>query len=197
VASGLAVTLTYPKAVPDREKANRDRVNFVDRLRRKFPQASGYWALEYQSRGAAHYHLLVLGVDAAERASFRAWTAAAWTAVVASPDPNHAKSGTSVCRVRNGAKYCSYLSKKGDGTRSWGAFNSKALPLSAKETIHLTGPQASKVRRWIRHSERATAPSWKKGWRRKGQSNPAVHHLTNNAARLSAAIHGAMAAGIL
>jgi len=51
------MTLTFTEVI-NAAKAKRALKRFLERVRRKYPVASGVWRLEYQNRGAAHFHLL-------------------------------------------------------------------------------------------------------------------------------------------
>lgn len=55
----IFITLTYGQQYPDIETSKRHLKAFIMRLRRKYPKVSGVWRLEFQKRGAAHYHLLL------------------------------------------------------------------------------------------------------------------------------------------
>jgi hypothetical protein len=59
----LFVTLTYREFSNNFEEYKYHLHHFFVRLRRAFPKFGAIWKLEYQSRGAAHYHLLLWGVD--------------------------------------------------------------------------------------------------------------------------------------
>jgi len=51
------VTLTF-KGYPSNAKAKAALQAFLEVVRRKFPQASSVWRMEYQKRGSIHFHLL-------------------------------------------------------------------------------------------------------------------------------------------
>jgi len=55
------LTLTF-SAIPTPHEAKRAFKAFSMRLRRKFPEASAFWRMEFQERGAIHFHLLVFGM---------------------------------------------------------------------------------------------------------------------------------------
>lgn len=58
----LFITLTYPADYPNPRKAKDHRRAFEKRMKRLFPKFSGVWRLEFQKRGAPHFHLIVFGV---------------------------------------------------------------------------------------------------------------------------------------
>lgn len=52
------ITLTF-SGWPTNEEAKNALKRFTMRLRRAFPQCSGVWRMEFQERGAIHFHLLL------------------------------------------------------------------------------------------------------------------------------------------
>jgi hypothetical protein len=57
------ITLTYGESYPtDFEVYKRDLDNFYKAIFYKYPEISSIWKLEFQERGAAHFHLLVWGL---------------------------------------------------------------------------------------------------------------------------------------
>ena len=73
--ASVFVTLTYPGEF-DNGLAKLHLKRFANWFRNRFPSASFFWKLEYQRRGAAHYHLIVWGVDC--DSDFRSLIAHAW-----------------------------------------------------------------------------------------------------------------------
>jgi hypothetical protein len=73
------MTLTYPGVwSPDAARWKVDLDSFGKRLVRRWPSASMIWRLEFQKRGAPHFHCLVFGVPYLPRT----WVARAWAMVV-------------------------------------------------------------------------------------------------------------------
>lgn len=70
------LTLTYPSDFPDAFTAKSHLRAFLKRLFRKFPRIGVLWRLEFQKRGAPHFHLLIQGVFAFP--FLRAVAARAW-----------------------------------------------------------------------------------------------------------------------
>lgn len=67
----IFVTLTYPSVFPkDFEEYKYHVHKFFISLFRKFPSAGVIWKLEFQSRGAAHFHMLIFGVGVSDLLSF-------------------------------------------------------------------------------------------------------------------------------
>ena len=127
------VTLTYPAEFPtELSVIKADRRTFMKRLQRAFPSVVVLWKLEFQRRGAPHYHLIVAN-SGASVAGMREWVRRAWYEVVGSGDERHLMAGTQVDRLRSTAAYlCGYLKKFGrksyqdeapewaHGLRRWG-----------------------------------------------------------------------------
>lgn len=132
----LFITLTYPPEVnPTGKASKRDLDRFCRRLLRRHPNAAIIWKLEYQKRGAVHYHLLVFGVGFIARNE----VANAWYEVVGSQLEKHRTAGTRVERVAswNGVvSYAAkYLGKVGGQVedeapgRFWGVYGRENLPI--------------------------------------------------------------------
>ena len=149
----LFVTLTYPaRWDPDPERWKRDLHAWVRRLLRRYPHASVIWRLEFQERGAPHFHLLVFGVEFIPAR----WVSRTWAEVVGSGDPRHERAGTRVERVRSWRgvmRYASkYLAKPQEGPtgwtgRVWGVYGRANLPLATFVAVRLTLDQFADVRR--------------------------------------------------
>ncbi len=107
------VTLTYPREWDqDDRQWKRDLDVFLKRLKRQFPTVALIWKLEFQERGAPHFHLFLWGLPLdqlwSERIrnnpanlhnprffdSFRAWLSCTWFEVVGSGDEKHFRAGT-------------------------------------------------------------------------------------------------------
>jgi hypothetical protein len=83
----LFVTLTYPAEYPEDHQTYKYHLKkFAERLLYSFPQSSFIWKLEYQERGAPHYHLIVFGLGKNEAMDY---IPRAWAGVVDSGDDNH------------------------------------------------------------------------------------------------------------
>lgn len=55
------ITLTFSEEI-DNVSAKKVLKRFIMRIRRRHPQASAVWRMEYQSRGAIHFHLLAFNL---------------------------------------------------------------------------------------------------------------------------------------
>lgn len=83
----LFVTLTYPADFPtSREVYKYHLRRFFDDLAYRFPRYGAIWKLEFQKRGAAHYHLMIWGISI-EHAQLL--IPRLWCRVVGSQDENH------------------------------------------------------------------------------------------------------------
>jgi hypothetical protein len=96
----LFICLTYPSVWPKNgRQVKRDLNTFGKRCRRA--GAIFAWALEYQTRGAPHFHLLARFPISGELVQVREWVASNWFEVVGSGDEKHLRAGTSVELVKN------------------------------------------------------------------------------------------------
>lgn len=99
----LFVTLTYPGVFPTDGRVVKAHLSALgERYRRRWgARPKWVWKMEYQERGAAHFHLLVflppewLFTDERLHA-LRDWFAGAWYEVVGSGDLRHLSAGTDV-----------------------------------------------------------------------------------------------------
>lgn len=151
------VTLTYPGEYSEDPKVWKKHLRaFTARLERKFPEISGMWKLEFQKRGAPHYHLLVWGVEWVKLLFF---VPGAWYEVVGSGDIRHFKAGTQVSKVRSWRGVMAYASKylgklesvpSDEPGRFWGIFNADMIPWAEMRKIALTDREAVKLLRLLR-----------------------------------------------
>lgn len=102
------LTLTYPRQFPNDGKDVKRNLNaFLVALRRKTPEVSMLWFLEFQRRGAPHIHIMLRGVRVWR--PMQLWASETWYRIVDSGDLRHLAAGTQLARVRkpNGARnYC-------------------------------------------------------------------------------------------
>lgn len=141
LAHALIVTLTYPIDCPapeDHAVYKGHLHTFQIYLRRKWPSCSGIWKLEFQKRGAAHYHLMLYGLHRVELEVVRAWVRTTWYRLAHNGDKHLGMRATQVDPIKSvgGAVYylIKYLSKD-DQTmpgnfsgRYWGKINKPFLP---------------------------------------------------------------------
>lgn len=134
------VTLTYPSewdCDPVLWKVHLRR--WRSRLERRYGALKAFWRLEFQKRGAPHYHVLLFDAPWIDRE----WLAKSWYECVGSGDPKHLKAGTQIKFVASKDKergrviyYVSkYIGKNDTGSRPpdawtgryWGRWNIKTL----------------------------------------------------------------------
>jgi hypothetical protein len=161
----MMVGLTYPGEFPAPESYSIYKGHlraFKARFAREFPDASFLWKLEFQQRGAAHYHLIVFGIGEGPSAmeGWKKWVDVAWYEVVGSGDSRHLRAGVTSEWVRSRGGAVGYLTKylgkedqtrPGDHTgRYWGICNKKGLPLAPVRKEEKTDREAVLIRRVIR-----------------------------------------------
>jgi hypothetical protein len=155
----LFLTLTYPSSYPTALESKKHLRRFLKRLKRRFGDVLGYlWKLEFQRRGAPHYHLFLWGITGDFGAELRGWIAEAWADVCDMHDENHVKAGTSLEKIRKWQGARSYARKymgKIDETereqgigRVWGMGGK--IPISSLLTVPLTPKARHKLLRYLR-----------------------------------------------
>lgn len=97
------ITLTYPADYPCNGRETKAHLNaFLQFLRRK--GVKSVWVLEFQSRGAPHYHIIVSEFVVKEEIAER------WYKVVGSGDEKHLRAGTGINAIRSKGHLYGYLS---------------------------------------------------------------------------------------
>jgi len=174
------ITLTYHRNEQNHKKSKYHLKRFIQEIRRHYPDHAGVWKLEYQERGAIHYHVLSIGRFIPHETIARTWTR------IAEPgNDQHLASGTEIRCVRDARNGTAYVSKyigklidsrceqrgredmdggkEVEGTdgvgrgskkvfrgRFWGVFNRKRLPLASPETVVLEGRRASEIQGYLK-----------------------------------------------
>jgi len=134
------VTLTYHRTWGAYSPAWHDDLRkFLQRLERQYGQHAVIWRLEYQKRGAPHFHLLVLD----ETSIDPAWCVHAWGEIAHSDSEYHGEYGIDVQRLDSVEKamvyLAKYVAKPADGTiparggRMWGVRRKELLPVTIVE----------------------------------------------------------------
>lgn len=169
LSRSLFVTLTYPREFPLEPTTLKHHFDaFSKRLRRTFPRSSAIWKLEYQKRGAPHYHLVVMGVPFLARQ----WLSRAWAEVVGTGDERHLRAGTQVARcfsARKAVTYAAkYVAKVADSVpashrgRFWGAIGRSNLPRH-RDQWPLERRGHARLTRVIRHLVSSRSPKAARG----------------------------------
>jgi len=96
------ITLTYPKEFPDAKQAKSHLRAFFERLRRHSQSACGVWRLEFQKRGAPHFHILLWGMEFVPKETIQAW----WGEIIDYENPF-----TRIELIRSNRKVMSYVAK--------------------------------------------------------------------------------------
>ena len=183
----VMVTLTYPgEWEVDYHKWKRDLDVFFKRVARKFSDYWFVWKLEFQKRGAPHFHLLgSFGDDVVINQALKEWVSRVWYEIVGSGDEKHLKAGTNVEVLDSNKKVrayvCKYISKEDmpkdeNGKevkvgRWWG--KSGNIPARCVVSVQLEYDKWVMVRRLVKRWVKAKArqslkkwlslPSWKRG----------------------------------
>lgn len=165
------LTLTYPKEFPLTRITKTHLDNFLKRFARRFPQATMVWKLEYQERGAPHYHCCVwFKGTRGTRRFWKQWVSRVWYTIVGSGDIKHLRAGTNTQRPKGPwNRYLSkYVSKdtipvsaiRGEGFimyttesvgRFWGIHNKKAFNSlqDSKLTYSINPKNWRNIRKWL------------------------------------------------
>ena len=154
------LTLTYGQEFPSPRDAKRHLRRFLERLRRRWPGCSAVWRLEFQERGAPHFHLVLFGLPYVPKEDMQAL----WAECVPVSMWDHSGAElrypfTRIEMIESKRRLLSYVSKyvaKGgkkaagasDGDSVAGGFNLGAY-LHAGQFVHpLTGELCGSVGRW-------------------------------------------------
>lgn len=100
----IFITLTYPENFPQNGKLVKKHLDtFLKRLSRYSQTIKYLWVIEFQDRGAPHYHILTNEkVD-------KNWLSQNWYEVVGSGDLKHFKAGTQVDKIYSENQVMAYL----------------------------------------------------------------------------------------
>lgn len=104
------VTLTYPREWPEDHRVWKNHLRaFLKRLRRAYGRLPVVWRLEFQKRGAPHFHLLCFGLRLTPE--LRSWCSRVWYEIVQSGDEKHLRAGTNCEQPKSWRMVTAYLSK--------------------------------------------------------------------------------------
>lgn len=113
------VTLTYPLDFPsDGTTVKKHLRAQLQAFRRRYDSIDYVWFIEWQKRGAPHFHVLlsfVMPVDKIGKRAEQLWLSSSWYSIVDSKDEKHFRAGTRMEKVRKvdgAARYaCKYAAK--------------------------------------------------------------------------------------
>lgn len=151
----LFITLTYPEVFPDNSRVYKADLNrMLQWFRRNYPETGIIWRLEYQERGAPHYHLMVFRHCYIPHQK----VARAWYRATQCRAEETLKAGTETKAIRSWAGvmfYASkYMSKTADNPpdarpgRLWGVHCRAALPIRL-QVIHLDWSHFATLQQWL------------------------------------------------
>lgn len=104
-------TLTYPADFPTDKKIYKAHLKeYRRRFERTYGKIKGVWRLEFQERGAPHYHIMYLDCPFIP---IEEWCNL-WSNVIGTDDPNHRKIGVDIKLITEGTEsklIASYLGK--------------------------------------------------------------------------------------
>jgi hypothetical protein len=165
----LFCTLTYPEQFPTDAATFKAHLKaFSERFRRAHPAAGFHWKLEFQKRGAAHFHPIVWNLSTSHAAvrQFRKWLAQAWFEVVGSNDPKHLSAGTQADVIESQFGIMRYVgpyvsdddqSRPGwEVGRYWGVVGRRNIPYAVAPQVTLTPRESLLLWRTARRYQRAT-----------------------------------------
>jgi len=129
-AHSLLLTLTYPGEYPGDWKTWKTHLDSFRRaMAHRRPDGFGaIWRMEYQRRGAPHFHILLSFHTAISVQGLKDWALCTWARIVGSGDSLHSRYGCDVrplfCRQGQEARLLvylvKYLGKSDDGDRFGG-----------------------------------------------------------------------------
>lgn len=151
-STSVFLTLTYHLDWPSTPDGCRQQLQaFLKAFQRKFPQTAQIWRLEFQQRGAPHYHILAVGLPFVDKD----WITSTWGRIAHGTSIYHGLMATNVVQIDNWYHACAYVSKEVAKVRQqswgekvgryWGVEGRKYLPIHLDE-IPLTPSQFSRLK---------------------------------------------------
>ena len=172
-----SVTLTYPREYPKDGRVVKEHWDkFRAALVARWPGIKYLWVLEFQQRGAPHYHVLL------SQWVPKKWVAEEWNRVVGG-DEEHLRAGTRVEGVRGAQSLVRYLVGRYCGKkeqkevpadfknvgRFWGCSYGLAAPEGVMRVAREVGDRVARVAR--RELEKRLGKQW---WLHGGRCGMAV-----------------------
>lgn len=160
----LFITLTYRDFCDDFETWKKHLNTFGVGLKYQYPDLAAIWRLEFQTRGAPHFHILAWLAADTNLAALRDDLSRRWCRIIGQESKANFEYGVKVEPVqdfRQTAFYISlYQSKDSQDRddiatgREWGCWNREGLGLEPVETFKLTTAQHHLYRRVLRRNYR-------------------------------------------
>lgn len=156
------VTLTYHEAWREADhNPQKDLNSFLQSLRDKYESIDYIWRLEFQKRGAPHYHLIIMfpnGTKAPKYSEFLKYCVSSWHRIADPESDDHAAFGVQGAQLndyRMAFAYCSKYSAKEESSnefeykgRRWGT--STTLALKPVLALELPYAQYMMIRQLVR-----------------------------------------------
>jgi|GEM_PF-6447575 len=161
----IFVTLTYHHNYNNFENTHRsDLHNFLVQMRNLFPNLQYIWRLEYQKRGAPHFHFIFFPQSmnrVFNLSKFIQSVTLLWHNISEPDSKAHLKYGVKIDRIDSYSKACAYISKylakvddcvtKSISGRQWGS--SWNLPTPLKSDISCVHKESKiiieRLRKWL------------------------------------------------
>jgi hypothetical protein len=155
------VTLTYPKEYPQKFTIWKDNLKTLcSYLRYHFPQLGFLWKLEFQKRGAPHYHLLLFDPTQPDQEVLEEMITGEWVRIVKDYTKKFSEHSVDVKAVHDIKKSGFYLAiyQTKDGYipanvktgRHWGIFGRKQMPITEQGKASLSVDQYRILKRVCR-----------------------------------------------
>jgi len=178
------VTLTYRDCVEDSERYRKDFNWYGVELRRRFPHCCGFWRLQFQERGAAHFHLLLWLGSSESEDEVNSWSSELWCRITGDNSPAHREHGSKTVdcgpNFRATGFYLALYQGRDEQDRTdihtgrtWGIIGRKFLDLSPLVKTEMTDQDAIRFHRVLRghyksrNRETCARSGWFKGLRQR------------------------------
>jgi hypothetical protein len=158
------LTLTYRTWVEDFEVWKQHLNRFLTAVRRRYSSVAGVWRLEFQRRGAPHFHLILWLDQEEHRLRLGFWVRARWLAAIGDSSRAafaHATTAEEVRDFRNCGFYLSLYQSKDQQDRcdirtgrEWGKVQPKLLSTEPIREARLSPEGVRLLRRIVRHAFR-------------------------------------------
>lgn len=163
---GWFVTLTYWRFSEDWNEWKRDLHTFIKTLRRFADGVCGVWRLEFQERGAPHFHLLLWFGVPVDHAELDAHCRDAWLRIIDQDAPEtraYAVTVDPIMDMQSSAFYLSLYQSKDKNDRKdiqtgrlWGVIGREHLQTEPFREVGMDERQMQQLRRFVRRLYRNT-----------------------------------------